>query len=142
MSRNGQSTRAEPLLDAIKTNVVLLLVLSAFVLIAPITLLRGVGVENPPFAVLGLVRVYAVLGCVLATLLWQSRRWLCSADGARSVQALVVAHAAGAAFVFLQQLSVWNGRTGVGLFWGCAALAIMYARALRASNRVAVTVSA
>lgn len=116
--------------SAVITNVVLLALLAAFALLAPSVVLDGFGITQAPFAVLGLVRVLAVLAIVLAAIVWTARSWLESPDGRATVVALTIAYAFGAVFLFTQQWTVWFGRSGVGLTLGCAELAISYGRAL------------
>lgn len=120
--------------SAVVANVALLGVLAAFPVLAPERFLSGFGMSDAPFAVFGLVRVFAVFSMVLAAILWSSREWLASEAGRAAVVALAIAYAVGALLLFLEQWSVWYGRSGVGLALGCAALAFSYGRALSSSR--------
>jgi hypothetical protein len=120
--------------SAVVANVALLGVLAAFPVLAPARFLSGFGISGAPFAVFGLVRVFAVLSLVLAAILWSSREWLESEPGRGAVLALTVAYAFGALLLFLEQWSVWYGRSGVGLTLGSALLALSYGRAFASSR--------
>jgi hypothetical protein len=128
-SSHHESSRA--VRSAIHMNVALLGILGAVVLVAPTPLLRGFGIADAPYAVYGLVRVLALLALVMAVLLWSARAWLATPDGRPARIALAAAYGTGAAFLFLQQRAVWNGRSGVALFLGFAALAASYGLAAR-----------
>lgn len=123
---------------AVVTNVALLALLAAFSLLAPGVLLDGFGITQAPFAVLGLVRIFAVFAVVLAAIVWAARDWLESPAGRAAVVALTVAYAVGAVFLFMQQWAVWYGRSGLGLALGCTELALSYGRTLWQTRTVSV----
>lgn len=130
---------AAALATVIRVNVALLLGFAAVPLLAPARLLLGFGIIDPPFAVLGVVRVYAVLSIAFAAVLWGARFWLVSPAGRPTVRALMAVYAVGSLFLLLQQMAVWDGRSGLALGMGCGLLASSYARALftqRPSDRV------
>ena len=131
MSRDVGSNRQSTLDSAIQANVALLVLLGATSILVPAWFLRGFGVADAPFAVLGVMRVYAVLALALASLLWTAREWLSSAAGRPGVRGLAVAYGVGSAILLLQQWSVWYGRSGLALMLSCLALCPSYARALR-----------
>jgi len=119
-------TNSSAVQSAIQLNVVLLFVLAAASLFAPVSLLRGFGIAGASFAALGLVRVFAVLALALAALVWSARTWLISPSGLGGTRALAVAYGLGSVLLFMQQWSVWYGRSGVALMLGCALLALSY----------------
>ncbi len=109
--------------STIKINVVLVAVLAAVVLVEPTLILSGFGIVEPSFAMLGVVRMYSVLAIVLGTLLWNSRGWLASSAGRTTRRAMAIAYGVAAVLVMAQQWTVWYGRTGVALSFGCIILA-------------------
>ena len=117
--------------SAIRINVTLLALLGATSLLAPAWFLRGFSVADAPFAVLGVVRVFAVLALALASLLWTARHWLASPAGRSGVRGLAVAYGAGTAILFMQQWSVWDGTSGLALLLSCLILTVSYTLALR-----------
>ncbi len=126
---------------AVGLNVALLVLLGAFPLLAPGVLLRGFGIADASFAVMGLVRVFAVFALLLAVLVWGARHWLQSAAGRFTVGALAAAYALSALLLFTQQWALWDGRSGVALMLGCVALALSYGGALRRSRPVGAPVA-
>ena len=133
--------RTASLASAVRLNVVLLGILAAAAILTPVQLLSGFGIANAPWAVFGLVRVFAVFALVLAVVLWGARGWLQSTAGQNTVRALTAAYAASALLLCGQQWAVWYGRSGVSLVFGCAILAASYGRAAFGSVTVEVPVS-
>jgi hypothetical protein len=131
MSRDVDSNRQSTLDSAIHANVVLLVLLGATSILAPAWFLRGFGVADAPFAVLGVARVYSVLALALASLLWTARHWLATPAGRSGVRGLAIAYGAGTAILLMQQWSVWYGRSGLALLLSCLALTVSYTLALR-----------
>lgn len=129
------------LASAVRLNVVLLAILAAAAIVTPVQLLSGFGIANAPWAVFGLVRIFAVFALVLAVVLWSARDWLQSKAGQNTVRALTAAYAASALFLFLQQWTVWYGRSGLSLVFGCAILAVSYGLAAFSSATVKVPVA-
>ncbi|MFI5233820.1 MAG: hypothetical protein ACHQSE_15080 [Gemmatimonadales bacterium] len=134
MSSADHTRSAAAIRSAVVANVALLVLLAAFPVLTPDRFLAGFGISNAPFAVFGLVRVFAVFSIVLATVVWSARDWLQSPAGRPAVVALTGAYAFGALLLFTQQWAVWYGRSGVGLTLGCAALAFSYGKALTKSS--------
>lgn len=134
------STPATTVRSAVRLNVTLLGILGAAAVLAPVQLLRGFGVASAPFAVFGIIRVFAVFALLLAVVLWGARTWLESDAGQGTVRALAVAYAAGTVWLFVQQWTVWYGRTGLALVSGCAVLAISYGRAKSVSRMLSAPV--
>ncbi len=126
---------------AVRLNVALLLVLGAIPVLAPGALLRGFGIANASFAVMGLVRVYAVFALLLAILLWGAQEWLQSPSGRFTAGALAAAYGLGALLLFTQQWALWDGRSGVALIVGCAMLALSYGVALGTSRTASAPVA-
>jgi len=131
MSKNVGSDTQSALHSAIRVNVALLVLLGAVSLLAPAWFLRGFSIVHAPFAVLGIVRVYAVLALALASLLWTAREWLSSPAGRSGVRGLAIAYGVGTALLFLQQWSVWYGRSGLALMLSSLVLSASYGAALR-----------
>jgi len=131
MSKHVGSDTQSALHSAIRLNVALLVLLGAASLLAPAWFLRGFSIVDAPFAVLGVVRVYAVLALALASLLWTAREWLGSPAGRSGVRGLAIAYGVGTAILFLQQWSVWYGRSGLALMLSCLALCVSFTLALR-----------
>lgn len=126
MTEPTRVANASALQSAIQLNVALLVVLAAVSLVAPVSLLRGFGIVDAPFAVLGIVRVFAVLAVALGAFIWSARGWLTSPSGVGGVRALALAYGLGSVILVIQQWSVWYGRSGVALMLGCAVLAASY----------------
>jgi hypothetical protein len=117
---------SEAIQSTIKTNVAFVAILGAVVLLNPTLILRGFGIFEPSFAVLGVVRMYSVMAIVLGTLLWSSRTWLASPAGRATRRAMAIAYGIAAILLTTQQWTVWYGRTGVALTFGCIILAFGY----------------
>jgi hypothetical protein len=131
MVMNTAGSRSSSSLHAVDTNLLLLLLLAAWALLAPVSLLRGFGIQDPPFAVLGMARVFAAFCLVLGALLWSVRPWLTSTTAVPALRALACAYAGATILLMIQQWAVWYGRTGVALVFGSGLLAIEYWRLLR-----------
>ena len=131
MSRDVGSNRQSTLDSAIQANVALLVLLGATSILAPAWFLRGFGVADAPFAVLGIVRVYSVLALALASLLWTARHWLASPAGRWGVRGLAISYGLGTTILFMQQWSVWFGRSGLALMLSCLVLCVSYTREVR-----------
>ncbi len=141
MASTTVTKRTNAVQSAVRINIGLLLVLAAFPLLAPNLLLRGFGITDASFAVMGLVRIFAVLALLLAVVVWGAREWLESPSAQSTVGALAGAYALGALLLFTQQWAVWDGRSGVGLMLGCAVLAVSYGRALGQSRAIGAPVA-
>ena len=131
MMSSHAANSASVLRSAVRLNIGLLVMLAAMPLLAPGSFLRGFGIADTSYAVMGLVRVYIAFALVLAIVLWGARDWLQSAAGRATVRSLTVGYAVAALFLLGQQWTVWYGRSGLALMFGCAVLALKYARALR-----------
>ncbi|MBI3568728.1 MAG: hypothetical protein HY084_11075 [Gemmatimonadetes bacterium] len=130
-SRMKSTAAAWPPFDlrsVIHSNVLMLFGLGCAALVKPRELLEGFGIARAPWAVYGVLRVYAVFALVLAVFLWTARDWLASPGGRGAVRGLAVTYTLGTLFIFGQQWSVWDGRSGVGLMLGFLLLALSYAR--------------
>lgn len=129
--RMTSRTRVKPSFDlrsVIHSNILMLTILGAAAIVTPGELLSGFGIERASWAVYGVVRVYAVFALALAALLWSARDWLISPAGRGGVRGLAATYTLGSLFIFVQQWSVWDGRSGVELMLGFLLLALSYAR--------------
>ena len=130
MMSSHAANSASVLRSAVRLNIGLLVMLAAMPLLAPGSFLRGFGIADTSYAVMGLVRVYIAFALVLAIVLWGARDWLQSSAGRATVCGLSVGYAVSAMLLFIQQRAVWYGRSGVALMFGCAVLALAYGGAL------------
>jgi hypothetical protein len=116
--------------SVIHANILLFGILGSAVVLRPDEMLSGFGIpRSSPWAVYGVVRVYAVLALTLAVLLWNARDWLVSPAGRGAVRGLCASYTIGTLFIFGQEWAVWEGRSGVLLMLGFLLLALSYARA-------------
>lgn len=127
------ATSRTPVFDVrsvIQANILLFGILGGAVVLRPDALLSGFGIpRSSPWAVYGVVRVYAVLALILAVLLWNARDWLVSPAGRGAVRGLCASYAIGTLLIFSQEWAVWDGWSGVLLMLGLLLLTLSYARA-------------
>lgn len=97
-----------PRVNVIHANVFGLAVASVAALIFPAALLRGLGVFDPSFAMLGIIRMAGILILALGVVLWSARGWLLSPDGAPTLRVLCVICAMSAVMLLLQQIAIWR----------------------------------
>lgn len=94
--------------NVIHATVLGLAVAAAAALLLPEILLRGLGVFDPSYAMLGVSRLGGIVTLALAAVLWSARSWLLSAAGAPTLRVLCVICGMGALMLLLQQIAVWR----------------------------------
>lgn len=95
-------------LNVIHASVFGLAVCAAVALLSPATLLAGLGVFEPSFAMQGIMRMAGVIVLGLGAVLWSARLWLYSAQGAPTLRVLGVISGMSAVMLLLQQIAVWG----------------------------------
>ena len=128
------------LVNVIHASVFGLAVCAGVALLSPSTLLGGLGVFDPSFAMQGIMRMTGVIVLGMAAVLWSTRRWLYSAQGAPTLRVLGVISGMSAVMLLLQQIAVWGAPNHVVPIVFMGILSLDYAqsawRLSRQPNRV------
>jgi hypothetical protein len=127
------ATSRSPVFDVrsvIHANILLFGIVGSAVVFRPDAMLSGFGIpRSSPWAVYGVIRMFAVFALILSVLLWNAREWLVSPAGRGAVRGLCASYAIGTLLIFSQEWGVWDGRSGVLLTLGSLLLALSYAQA-------------
>lgn len=109
-----------------RTHAILLLVLCAGCLVAPVPVLSWLRISAPSFAALALARLAGGVSAVLAAACWGLGDIPAGPAVVRTSLWLAVAHAFLAALLLLQEIAIWGSAAGAALVAISAALALGY----------------
>src|ERR1039457_4162621 len=87
--------------SVIHANILLFGILGSAVVFRPDAMLSGFGIpRSSPWAVYGVIRVFAVFALILSVILWNAREWLVSPAGRGAVRGLCASYTIGTLLIF------------------------------------------